>query len=169
MGQDIQWFVDVKWDLTYVLGLPCGRGVALSNGLGDENRRRGTLASGTQVQVYRWWMTSENTAWAPDSCTLPTVERPVRQAEFDDLFRDAVRSVERITATHVRLGLAGPVDLEAQVRDLAERESSCCSFFGFTVTAPHAGAVALDITVDPPHVDVLDGLARRAVEKRWVA
>jgi hypothetical protein len=24
--------------------------------------------------------------WAPDACTLPTAERPLRVAEFDDLF-----------------------------------------------------------------------------------
>ena len=32
--------------------------------------------------------------WAPDACTLPTVERPLRVAEFDDLFT-AVRRSER--------------------------------------------------------------------------
>jgi hypothetical protein len=35
--------------------------------------------------------------------------------------------------------------------------------------ARHTGEVTLDITVDPPHVDVLDALARRAMENRSVA
>jgi hypothetical protein len=31
------------------------------------------------------------------------------------------------------MGLSGPVGLEASVRDLAVRETECCSFFDFTV------------------------------------
>lgn len=114
-------------------------------------------------------MTTENTTWVPESCALPTIERPLRQAEFDDLFTNAVRTVDRITPTHLRLGLDGPHGLEAQLRDLAARESSCCSFFGFTIASAGPGAVTFDIIVDHPHVDVLDSLARRAVEKRVVA
>ena len=30
--------------------------------------------------------------WAPDACTLPTAERPLRVAEFDDLFTFVVRA-----------------------------------------------------------------------------
>lgn len=33
------------------------------------------------------------------------VEQPLREAEFDDVFRTAVRAVERIDATRVRLDL----------------------------------------------------------------
>ena len=28
----------------------------------------------------------EMTSWVPEACTLPTVEQPVRVAEFDELF-----------------------------------------------------------------------------------
>jgi DNA-binding transcriptional MerR regulator len=71
----------------------------------------------------------------PDACTLPTVGQPLRLAEFDALFTTAVRTVETVTPTHARMQLSGPAGLEATVRDLAARETVCCSFFTFTVTA----------------------------------
>lgn len=101
-------------------------------------------------------------AWVPEACTLPTVQQPLRLAEFDDLFATAVDRVARLTATHTRLGLTGSDDLEARVRDLATRESQCCSFFTFTVT-PLAAAVSLDIEVPAAYTDVLDALTARAV------
>jgi hypothetical protein len=74
----------------------------------------------------------------PGACTLPTANRPLRLAEFDDLFAAAVRRVEPVDATHARLHLTGPAGLAARVRDLAARETQCCSFFTFTTTAEHA-------------------------------
>jgi hypothetical protein len=64
--------------------------------------------------------------WAPDACTLPTAERPLRVAEFDDIFASVVRA-ERPDPT--RLDLVVPRAVEAAARDLARRESDCCSFF----------------------------------------
>ena len=101
----------------------------------------------------------------PDACTLPTAERPLRLAEFDALFATAVRRVDRIGATHARLHLTGPAGLAARVRDLAARESECCSFFTFTTTAHPAAdgeAVVLDIEVPAAYADVLASLAQRA-------
>ncbi|MFJ5546486.1 hypothetical protein [Streptomyces sp. NPDC093225] len=46
------------------------------------------------------------------------------------------------------------------MRDLAEREGGCCSFFTFTVT-PDEGLIGLDIAVDQEHAAVLDALAAR--------
>ncbi|XVV17371.1 hypothetical protein ACQP2X_24230 [Actinoplanes sp. CA-131856] len=100
-----------------------------------------------------------------DFCTLPTAERPLRLAEFDRLFTTAVREVERKQATHARLRLAGPAGLAAAVRDLTARETECCSFFSFTVTAePGDGGerVVLDVEVPPEHADVLAALVERA-------
>jgi hypothetical protein len=37
--------------------------------------------------------------WAPQSCGLPTAEQPVRVAEFDQFFADAVRGVRRRSRT----------------------------------------------------------------------
>jgi hypothetical protein len=108
----------------------------------------------------------------PDACTLPTAERPLRLAEFDDLFATAVRRVETAGPTRARMWLSGPPGLEATVRDLAARESECCSFFTFTTTAAPAGdgtTLTLDVEVPPPYADVLDSLVQRARTTRLVA
>jgi hypothetical protein len=101
----------------------------------------------------------------PDACTLPTAERPLRLAEFDELFATAVRRVEPVTGEHVRMWLTGPAGLAQAVRDLTARETECCSFFAFTVTPEAAGdgeALWLDIAVPAQYTDVLDSLAQRA-------
>ncbi|WP_327000514.1 hypothetical protein OHA72_36015 [Dactylosporangium sp. NBC_01737] len=101
----------------------------------------------------------------PDACTLPTVERPLRLAEFDDLFATAVRQVDPVTPTHARMRLTGGAGLEATVRDLTARETACCSFFAFTVTrepAQDGEALTLDVEVPPQYADVLASLAERA-------
>jgi hypothetical protein len=103
--------------------------------------------------------------WAPQACTLPTAERPLRLAEFDALFSASANGSERLAAQHVRVTLRGDED-PGSVRDLAERETQCCSFFTFTVTTPHPDVVQLDIEVPASHVDVLDALASRAEANR---
>jgi len=60
--------------------------------------------------------------WLPDACTLPTVERPLRLAEFDGLFA-SVSDVHRPDASHAVLTLAGSPGLAGRARDLAERET----------------------------------------------
>ncbi len=110
-------------------------------------------------------MATKDLAWAPQTCTLPTVERPLRLTEFDTLFASAVRRVEPITPTHARLHLAGVTGLAATVRDLTARETECCSFFDFTVTrlADDEGeSVILDVKVPAQYTEVLDSLTRRA-------
>lgn len=101
-------------------------------------------------------------AWVPEACTLPTTKQPLRQAEFDDLFATSVHDSRRLSSTHLRLDLIGPYGLQAKVEDLAARESDCCSFFTFTVTAGAGGTVQFDIQVPTAHTDVLDALAQRA-------
>ena len=101
-------------------------------------------------------------SWAPDACTLPTAERPLRLAEFDQLFRDAVRGADRVSAQHLRLHLAGDAQIEQTARDLTARESSCCSFFAFALSRSGPDALTLDVRVPAAHVDVLDGLTDRA-------
>lgn len=101
----------------------------------------------------------------PAACTLPTAERPLRLAEFDELFATAVRGVETVGAGHVRIRLTGPVGLEAWVRDLAARETQCCSFFAFTVSAEGTSdseCVTVDVRVPAPYAGVLESLAERA-------
>ncbi|MFF5363730.1 hypothetical protein ACFY4I_30775 [Streptomyces scabiei] len=99
-------------------------------------------------------------AWVPQSCTLPTEERPLRVAEWDALFDEWLTSLSRPQPLHLRLDLAGGEGVEDRVRDLVERESGCCSFFTFT-TAPGQDLIRLDISVDQAHEPVLDALAAR--------
>ena len=99
--------------------------------------------------------------WVPGLCTLPTEERPLRVAEWDALFTEILQRVSRPEPLRLRLDMHGGDGAEARVRDLADREGGCCSFFAFAVTAG-PGAVVLDITVDAGHTAVLDALERRA-------
>jgi hypothetical protein len=99
--------------------------------------------------------------WVPQSCTLPTEERPLRVAEWDGLFAERLRATSRPEPLRLRFNLGSDTSIEEQVRDLVERESGCCSFFTFTVDAG-SGAVLLDVEVDETHAPVLDALAVRA-------
>lgn len=99
--------------------------------------------------------------WTPDACTLPTAEQPLRLAEFDALFAANLDSAELTAPTRARLVLTGGPGLAEKVRDLAERESSCCSFFVFTTTATEVG-LELDIEVPGAHESVLAALVKRA-------
>lgn len=111
-------------------------------------------------------MTTESLAlaqpddWVPQACTLPTAERPLRVAEFDDLFATSLHGIARLTPTQLQLHLDAAVD--ATARDLTTRETSCCSFLAFEFTTGPAGQLLLDVTVPQAHVDVLDALAVRA-------
>ncbi len=99
---------------------------------------------------------------ATDACTLPTEDRPLRLAEFDTLFAENVRTLER-EGDPVRMHLTGSADLRERVRDLAERESSCCSFFTFVVDGLD-NDLTLEISVPPERRDILDAFTQRATE-----
>jgi hypothetical protein len=101
----------------------------------------------------------DDLTWVPTSCTLPTVEQPFRVAEFDDLLATAVRAAQRLAPTTLRLTLDATA--EGQAKDLARRESSCCSFFDFEFTPPNADTLTLDITVPAAYAEVLDAFASR--------
>jgi hypothetical protein len=127
------------------------------------------LASCTWVQAYRGDMTDQSPVdlgWVPEACTLPTAQQPLRLAEFDALLSASVGGSERLGARHLRITLTGGPDLADTVRDLAERETQCCSFFAFGVEASQPGLVRLDIEVPAGHVDVLDALEARAAVVR---
>lgn len=91
---------------------------------------------------------------------MPTADRPLRLAEFDTLFATAVSRVEH-RGNRVRLHLTGGPGLGDRVRDLAARESACCSFFSFAVDGTDAD-LTLDIAVPAARVEILDGLVARA-------
>ncbi|KAA8882090.1 hypothetical protein F3087_39245 [Nocardia colli] len=96
--------------------------------------------------------------WVPDSCTLPTAERPMRVAEFDQFFADAVLRAERPGRT--RLDLLIETDAVPLGRDLAARETNCCSFFTFTFEPADGGSV-MHIDVPATRIEILDALEKR--------
>ena len=101
-------------------------------------------------------------AWAEvEACTLPSADRPLRVADFDALFAAHLLRVERPAVTAARLVLAGGAGVADRVQRLADSESSCCTFFDFTVTSRH-GEVVLDVAVPAAYSDVLAGLVSRA-------
>lgn len=98
--------------------------------------------------------------WVPaQHCTLPTAEQPFRLAEFERLFRSAMRTVTRVSPTLLQLEL--DASAEQTARDLAQRESGCCSFFTFTFASGRE-TVQMDIAVPQEHTDVLAGIAAQA-------
>lgn len=99
--------------------------------------------------------------WAPSACTLPTAEQPLRLAEFDALFAGVVQAVTRPDHTRLRLDLVFSPGNAARAAELTARENGCCSFFTFTLTIA-GGGLALDVTVPPEHIEVLDALQGRA-------
>ncbi|MFB8128739.1 hypothetical protein [Streptomyces mirabilis] len=107
------------------------------------------------------------TTWVPASCTLPTTEQPLRVAEFDALFAERLTETARPEPLRLLLVLSGRPGVEDHVRDLVARESGCCSFFTFTVSAGPE-QIRLDIEVDAEHEAVLDALQERAATAaRW--
>jgi hypothetical protein len=96
--------------------------------------------------------------WVPAECTLPTVEQPVRLAEFDEFFRTSVQRSTRTRTTVLDLVISP--ESEASARNLAEREAGCCSFFHFDFEPTEDGLV-MRIGVREDHVDVLDALQAR--------
>ncbi|CAA9243298.1 MAG: hypothetical protein AVDCRST_MAG41-1563 [uncultured Corynebacteriales bacterium] len=99
-------------------------------------------------------------AWVPSACTLPTAERPLRVAEFDRLFGTALRDVRRVADTTLVLELAPAPGRAAEVRDLARRETACCSFFAFTVEDGDPLRVRVEVPAE--RAGVLAALAERA-------
>jgi hypothetical protein len=111
-------------------------------------------------------MADVHEVWVPEACTLPTVEQPLRLAEFDDVFAARLVGQSRVAAHVLRWWL----DLEAEevVRDLTARETECCSFFRFSIAA-QSGALVVDVQVPPAQVKVLDALAARSAARMAAA
>ncbi|WP_067499756.1 hypothetical protein [Actinoplanes sp. TFC3] len=124
--------------------------------------------------------------WVPGACTLPSVERPLRVAEFDELLATTLRGQQRLSPTVLSWDL--DPSYEAKARDLTARESKCCSFFTFAFAASgdasgdanvrasgdandevsdntSGRALRLDIEVPAAHTAVLDALQRRAADR----
>ncbi|MEU0313853.1 hypothetical protein [Nocardioides sp. NPDC006273] len=112
--------------------------------------------------------TTRDDSWVPPTCSLPTAEQPLRVAEFDDFFADAVRNTDRVAPTRLRLELIPDAEVARRAGGLIARETDCCSFFTFVITAGGDG-MTLEVQVPDAYADVLDGLAARvaaAMERR---
>ena len=99
--------------------------------------------------------------WVPSSCTLPTVEQPLRRAEFDEFFADDVVSVAQVSPHDVRFELRAEPEVAGRAADLAAQETGCCSFFTFDL-AITGGTVTMVVSTESPHETVLAALAARA-------
>ena len=84
----------------------------------------------------------------------------MRLAEFDDLFATSAREVSR-SPRRLRIHLVGEPGLVERVRDLAERETQCCSFFTFLIEGTDQD-LTLDVSVPHARRGLLDALAIRA-------
>jgi hypothetical protein len=97
--------------------------------------------------------------WAPASCTLPTVERPLREREFGTLFRTALLHVQAASPERAEFTLQ-PAS-EDTARALAAKETSCCSFFEFTFDK-RADNLVMTVQVPAVHASVLAALVTSA-------
>lgn len=98
--------------------------------------------------------------WAPASCSLPTLERPLRVAEFDEFLAAAVLGWERHSSVTAVLDLRLDPVVAGRAGELIASEAGCCSFFSFSLGAT-GGRLTLSISVPDEHVPVLDGLTAR--------
>jgi arsenate reductase (thioredoxin) len=144
----------LDWDLPD----PAGLSVAEVRPIRDDIERR---VRALLAELDAQHQAPAATSWAPDACTLPTAERPLRAASFDRLFSGAVLGIERTAPTRLRLDLRPGPKVAAQAAGLAAAETECCSFFTFTLTAA-SGSLTLDIAAPATQAAVLDALARQA-------
>lgn len=102
--------------------------------------------------------------WIPSACTLPTVEQPLRRAEFDALLAEDVSGIEQVSPERLRLDLRPHPDAAARAARLATKETGCCSFFGFDL-AIGDGKVAMTVTTSSDRAPVLAALHDRAADR----
>lgn len=98
--------------------------------------------------------------WVPEACTLPAAGQSLRVAEFDELLASSVTRVELASPTHLVLDLEPSPATAARAAELMTKETGCCSFFTFTLTAT-GRRLQLAVEVAPAHADVLAALAGR--------
>ncbi|MEQ4717664.1 hypothetical protein [Nonomuraea sp. B19D2] len=90
-------------------------------------------------------------------------------AEFAALFAASLRGLEREEAGILRLELDGAAEVEARARDLAARESTCCSFFALSFSRTDQDLLQMRVRVPQQHRAVLDGLQRQAADAAGLA
>lgn len=131
---------------------------------------RGTLVGAQPEQRIREFIEqgldteppTNGLAWIPaDACQLPDADQPLRLAAFEDLFATDVHAVERVEPTRLRLALSSTPEVASRAAELATRESDCCGFFSFTLTAAQ-DELSLEVSVPQSRTEVLDGMATQA-------
>ncbi len=105
-----------------------------------------------------------NDDWVPEACTLPTVEQPLRRAEFDALFAEDVTAVKQVSGERLRFELRAHPDAAARAAGLAVKETGCCSFFTFAF-AISDGTVSMTVSTGADHAAVLAALGDRAAAR----
>lgn len=92
----------------------------------------------------------------PTECTLPTTQRPLRQAGFAELLGHGVVKVELVSKEVLRLELPPEPDVAARAARLAVQETSCCAFFEFGIDIQQ-GSVVFTVRA-PGHPEVLTAM-----------
>jgi hypothetical protein len=102
--------------------------------------------------------------WVPQARTLPTVEQPLRRAEFDTLFAEDVTSMAQVSAERLRLELRPRPEAAARAAGLAVKETGCCSFLTFDLSISD-GTVSMTVSTGAPHSAVLAAFRHRAAAR----
>ncbi len=93
----------------------------------------------------------------PLECRLDASSAIERVEEWRRLLSDQVTALERPAPHCLRLRLRDTTDALIEATELAERETSCCSFFGFSIELVRGRWLV--ITVPPEASGVLGDLA----------
>jgi hypothetical protein len=86
--------------------------------------------------------------WAPSACTLPTAEQPLRRAEFDQLFAEHLRGVDRVDPHMLDLLLAA--DSRAEAVDLTAARANAARSSPSPSSGRRTTAFASGSTCHPP-------------------
>jgi hypothetical protein len=95
----------------------------------------------------------------PIACSLTPAGAQSQAGEWRALLREVVTGVRRPSPTTLSLRLREDPGQLAAVVALAQREKACCPFFGFAIEIG-ADSLALQVSVPPDAVSILDGFAQ---------
>lgn len=93
---------------------------------------------------------------APTMCTLSPNTMVERLTEFEALFAEGLRRLEREPRV-LRLTFEADTDREAAIRDLFAREEQCCAFLGFSYERTGSGLV-VEVSAPQEAEPTLDGM-----------
>lgn len=97
-------------------------------------------------------------AGTPIACSLTQTAAQAQLQEWRSILAASVAAIDQVSRTELSLRLRDLSHLEALAR-LAQREKTCCPFFGFTICI-EADGLALRISVPEDAASLLDQFAR---------